>query len=483
MNLETYLYNALGFALQTLPATVLMLMPFDRVSRHAPAWHTWMVLLATVLGVSALYPLAIDAVMAGSTATGYAGVMQGFGIANLYACLTITALACLFFALVQDRPSRKLFAMFAVIVFAAIQYTLSNVLLDLLPYKTDPTQVYDRRTVAAYLMVTLALFPYAAVFFRIYVRRYLAILDFRHSRPEFAFLLALVAFYLAINAFLASFWSAIRTVMDLSGHYYPLVFLLLTAMLVTVYAYTIRLSVLRSEDEARKLENAIIRESYKNMLAGMQAQKALLHDSRHLLNGLSAVIDGGDLAEIRAYVDEALQRTHSSDDRYCADHRVNGILQFYASIAAASKVPFAVQARVPGLPGLLDTDLTVLLGNALENAIRAARDCRGQDADGAGGIQFTANVTQNLFCVQIENPCAGVRYADPVRAAANPEAFLPGEAFLSTTGGGQGLGRIAAICAKYDGAALYRYDAAGRRFIARITLQIPEDNPAAQDNI
>ena len=84
--------------------------------------------------------------------------------------------------------------------------------------------------------------------------------------------------------------------------------------------------------------------------------------------------------------------------------------------------------------------------------------------------EFIADEDRNLLRVRVDNACARVRFANPARS----EGFLPGEAFLSTTSGGEGLGRIDAVCARYDGSASYRYDPETRCFTTRITLTMPD---------
>ena len=63
----------------------------------------------------------------------------------------------------------------------------------------------------------------------------------------------------------------------------------------------------------------------------------------------------------------------------------------------------------------------MLLGNVLENAIRAAQELRNEDPDCAEGVRFIADEDRNLLRVRVDNACARVRFADPDRT----EGFLP----------------------------------------------------------
>ena len=110
-----------------------------------------------------------------------------------------------------------------------------------------------------------------------------------------------------------------------------------------------------------------------------------------------------------------------------------------------------------------------MLGNVLENAIRAAREWRTQHSQEPASIRFTADDRKSLLRIQVENSCENVVCAAHAPADGG-DGFLPAEAFQSTSGSGEGLRRVATIAKKYEGVASFRYDENARRFITRITL-------------
>ncbi|MBR1522885.1 MAG: GHKL domain-containing protein, partial [Lachnospiraceae bacterium] len=137
-----------------------------------------------------------------------------------------------------------------------------------------------------------------------------------------------------------------------------------------------------------------------------------------------------------------------------------------------------------------DVDLTILISNAMENAVRSALEYRGQtadegaaiygeqasDGDTSDSIRFTAGVIANEFAVQIENPCAFASISH--RYNKTPGSFLPADAFVSTTGGGIGLRRIEDVTKTYDGGASFCFDSAKHIFITRMTLSMLENGRA-----
>ena len=466
MNTRFFLMHSFGFALQVIPPTLLMLLPFTQAAFRLRRGVTWILFILSGVGMS----VAFSILMCADQSASAPGFLDGYGLANTLMCAAIVLVTCAFFLLLRAPWSHRLLVLFSAICFAAIQYSLANIILMFMPAGESSGQVYDRNTVIAFALATALLLPFFIIFFRTQLRRYLQQTGVEYSTRDLAFLSVLTALYLGINAVTASFWNTLRDVTSVNDLYYPLVFLMLTAMLVSVYYYTVRLSNLRQEGELRRQEAAIIQKNYELILRQIQAHRKALHDSRHLLTALSAMVQNSSREELRKYIDEALEQTRTSDDRFCADPCVNGILQYYASIAAAAKLPFTSEARLTDLSAFRNTDLTVLLCNVLENAIRAAQELRDEDPDCTEGVRFIADEDRNLLRVRVDNACARVRFANPART----EGFLPGAAFLSTTSGGEGLGRIDAVCARYDGSASYRYDPETRCFTTRITLVMPD---------
>lgn len=467
MTADFLLRHFSGFALQLMPATLLLLLPFDKARLRLRPGQMWEIFVLIVLVLSAGYAgivLTISLSDAG-------GAVYLFG--NLFLCVSTLIIAGLFFLLVRDALLRKGFLLFTVIAFAAIQYSLVNVLLAFTPDKpaAQAGQSYDINTCILYLLVTAVLFPPVAVFFRRSMGPFLKTIHTAYSRGELLLLLLMTVFYLMLNALLSMLWARFQEHTSVNQSFYIPVILLLTAMLFIVYYSVIKLSNLRAVDEDRKLEAAVIRMDHDRIRRDMEKQRERLHDTRQLLRTLYMIAKTGDKEELQSYYDETVEHVRITDESFCWDSAMNGILQYYASLAQSAGIPFSVRANCADLSGISETDLTVLMGNALENAIRAARMYRAAHPESRAGIKLTAEEAQNMLWVQLENPCDRVVYG-PV--AFSDREYRSADAFVSTSGSGNGLHRIASIAEKYAGIAAFRYDENDRQFITRITLVIPE---------
>ena len=471
MAAEYLLRHFAGFVLQLMPATLLLLLPFDNARFRLHPRKTWAVFALVVLGLSAAYAGMIHALTINMPEAGGDAFLFG----NLFLCASILVIACLFFLLVRDAPLRKGFLFFTVIAFAAIQYSLVNVLLRFTPPVPagQAGQSYDINTCIMYLLVTAVLFPPVAVFFRRSMGPFLRSMHTIHSRRELWLLLLMTALYLMLTALLSMLWARFQEATSVNQSFFAPVILLLTAMLFIVCYSVIKLSNLRAVDAERHMEAAVIRMDHDRIRRDMEKQRESLHDTRQLLRTLYMIAKSGDREELQAYYDETVEHIRITDESFCWDSCMNGILQYYASLARSSGIPFSARASCADLSGISETDLTVLMGNALENAIRAARMYRSVHPESGAGITLMAEEGQNMLLVQLENPCCQVVYT-PDAGPSSGKEYLSADAFVSTSGGGNGLHRITSIAEKYAGIASFRYDENDQRFFTRITLVVPE---------
>ena len=151
-----------------------------------------------------------------------------------------------------------------------------------------------------------------------------------------------------------------------------------------------------------------------------QQTRAYRHDLRHHLQYISACIenDRGEQAQ-----------------EYCG-------------------VPLNIQAHIPQLISVAETDLCVLLSNALENALRACRRMKAEN--GPAYIEVTAREKNGHLFLQFVNPCPeGIQF----------ENGLP---VTHAEGHGIGVRSICAIVEKYKG--LSDFSVQDGRFILRVSL-------------
>jgi len=467
MSFGLYLRCFCGFALQLVPCAMLLPVPFrDEAFARGKRWACLGLAMLSV-GFSLCYPLIV-----------WLNIDQAVNSNlddNLFMLAAIAGVTVFYARITQVNLIQKFSALFIVISYAAVQFFLANMLMDFLPLKKQD-MTYNDATLVAYLIVTTVLLPPVALFMNSKLKKYLEILGHtNHSRLELGFLIAVLVLYLVLNALYSALWIKLRDTLQLSFVYFIPFSLFLSILLIFTFYFTINLSVFKARSAEQAVEIALMRQNYTHIEENIERQKRALHDTRQLLRSISALAKDGTKEELLKYIDEAMDYTTVSDTRFCENPCVNGLLDYYAGFAEAQGVSLSVRAVCDRLP-FSDADLTILLGNALDNAVRAATEFSKARPDSRPEIRFAADTINDQFAIQIENPCLAVSYATAYREGnhVGGEDWLPADAFKSMYGGGYGLRRMEMITGKYGGHAWFSYDAKDRVFVTRLMLSVSE---------
>ena len=179
------------------------------------------------------------------------------------------------------------------------------------------------------------------------------------------------------------------------------------------------------------------------------------HDLRHHMQYLAGCIENGRTEQAQAYIREVCAEIESQKVRvFCENETVNLILSAFAGRAEEGGVPLRVRAEVPHFIPVAETDLCVLLSNALENALHACQRLRqaGQPCD----IELVVYEKSGKFFLQVTNTCPpGVTFEKGLPVTHEP-------------GHGIGVRSIYSIAERYNG--MYSFSEKDGRFVLRVSL-------------
>lgn len=149
----------------------------------------------------------------------------------------------------------------------------------------------------------------------------------------------------------------------------------------TCYVSYVALKVLEISKHRTQLEEALKyadmsiatqKKQFDSLAQNMEAMSKARHDLRQHLTVVQSYIEKDDKEGLRTYID--LYRNDVAPDileLYSRNDIVNAIVCYYASSARNQKIKFDANIDYPDACSITDTDITVLLGNLLENAIEA----------------------------------------------------------------------------------------------------------------
>ncbi len=188
----------------------------------------------------------------------------------------------------------------------------------------------------------------------------------------------------------------------------------------------------------------------------METRKAR-HDMRHHAVVMEGYLRDEKYEELETYLAGWL-KTFPEDSSviFCPDYTLNLLLLYFAQQAKEHDIDFTVHAALPEETGIAGSDLSVILGNLLENAVDACAAQKSKDRR----IVFRGKADRSALYFTIDNTMEGeVRQDKEGR-------------FLSVKHEGPGLGleSVRDIVSRYNG--VLRTEQKGGVFCASVFLNI-----------
>ncbi len=229
---------------------------------------------------------------------------------------------------------------------------------------------------------------------------------------------------------------------------------------VAYLAFTLHsAAVQRRQNELVQLQSNLalqVRQSAREIESLRRTQQlsaAYRHDMRHHLQYLDSCLENGSLQEAQHYIRTLdHQLCSQAVTVYCENTAVNLILSAFAARAREQGIDMDIKVQLGSQLAISDTDLCVLLSNALENAIHA---CAGLPADRSLQIRVAAYEKAGRLFLQAVNSCGEVHFANGLPVTDKP-------------GHGMGVRSICAIVEKYAG--IYSFSVEDGIFYLRLSL-------------
>ncbi len=192
---------------------------------------------------------------------------------------------------------------------------------------------------------------------------------------------------------------------------------------------------------------------YENLREKITDARRAKHDVRHHITLMREYLNRGELDALRRYLSEYSESL--PDDslvRFCENTAANAVLLYFAQQAKDSGIDYIVKAEIPGDIFVSDTDISVLFGNLIENALDA---CRGETSEDRK-IIVRAGLAGGSLCITVDNTFTGL-----LKHTSSGE-------LASTKHRGLGLGTKSAesIAAHYGGVC--RFEAKEGMFYASV---------------
>lgn len=193
----------------------------------------------------------------------------------------------------------------------------------------------------------------------------------------------------------------------------------------------------------------------ENLRQSQQKMRAYRHDLRHHMQYLSSCIENGKLEQAQDYIHKIYTEIEANKIiLFCKNEAANLIFSAYVKRAEASGIAIKIQADIPQTISVHESDLCVLLSNALENALHACQ--RLKENGTVPSIEIQAYERKGKLFIQIINSCD------------TDVSFYQGIPVTNTPGHGIGVRNICALVDRYSG--IYTFSVENGHFILRVSI-------------
>ena len=195
---------------------------------------------------------------------------------------------------------------------------------------------------------------------------------------------------------------------------------------------------------------------YDNLQEKITEARRAKHDVRHHIALMQEYLNNGDLPALSEYLSQ--YGASLPDDSlicFCENTAANAVLLYFAQQAKNSRIDYIVKAEIPNDTAVSETDISVLFGNLLENALDA---CKAEGAEDKK-IIVRASTDGGSLCITVDNTFTGTL-----------KQTNDGD-LVSTKHKGMGLGTrsVRSIVEQYNGVC--RFEAKDGMFYASVLCQ------------
>lgn len=437
-----------GSLLQLAPFAALCIVPFAGHLRY-PKRRAALLTAGLLLGLCLLFAAACVYL-----ATVYPVGQALFNGANAVFMVCLVPCLLWYLFLVREIWQKKLFLFFFALTSALAMVSVCNMIETWLEMgqQVDGLPYYGH-SIFIIAGLTAALLP---PLFLLLKHGYLPISDDLNGKESgYLSVLAILLFVVLACGLVPINYENIYNPMSLF-----LFFALLVAVFI-VYFFYFKLILhnhekLQAQQQLAQVEHqlALRDEQYHRISDSIESSRRTRHDFRHHIITLQGFLAAGQVAQAEQYLNQYIQTLNEDGiAKFCENTVVNVLVNHYGALAKEKGFEFTARIELPAIMVVEDLDLSVLLGNLLENAIEGAAHA----PQGNRSIRLAVFYLGNMLAITVDNGFDGV--VQQVKGG-----------YLSRKEGHTGIGlkSIESIALKYGGGLDLGHD--GAQFHASVML-------------
>lgn len=150
---------------------------------------------------------------------------------------------------------------------------------------------------------------------------------------------------------------------------------------------------------------AVQKEYYDALRGQMNEIREIKHDIRHFVGVMSRLTKEGKFDELKVFLDEYSEKTEMDQlPVFCDNVVANSIIGYYYMRAKEQGISFESRCNITRQLAMSDSDLCIVLGNALENAVEA---CKQMDSSEMRFVSIEAGKLRGQALLKVINSYNG----------------------------------------------------------------------------
>lgn len=445
MPLNTFIAQILGFFIQTLPCAILLFVPFQK--------HTFKIMRKKIIVLLISFMIIASFIFACISFPFYATDNRYFQelttYSNLYFTFIVILIVLFFIYVIKEQALKKILVVMMMIHYGAFVFTLSNMIFN---FQMDyDSTMYGWDNNSLNLSIYMITAPAIIYFMNRVLRDVLHAMALKTVKRGCIYIIIALFLYCVCIYCLSS--STNNRINDM--YLYVLLFAtLITDVILYIMFFSEAKISMQNETLIKQVD--VFNSQYKKITSNIQETRKIRHDLHHHLNAIATLNSEGKSKELRDYLLQYTTIYQNMDaQKLCGSSAIDTILKYYIEKAQEENIQVKTKiANLDGNLGIDSIDITVLLGNAMDNAIHACKDIV------ASKIYITITKKGSMLLIEIKNSCH--------------EDEIDSQNFRSTKKKGihgYGITNMKTVCQKYDGEARYKVE--NNQFIAQFILTIP----------
>lgn len=394
----------LGYIFQTIPIVLLGYAPFKEEEFKYNKNKTFFVIICFLIGFSIICAFFLEMNYNPAAHMNDIDEIRLINTANILFTIMLVCMTIYYFLSLKRGIKGKIFGYIVGIQYSLVAYIIAQILSKepFITYNIFELHYapYGTNAVITYMLMSALIFPICY-----YLIQKLDIRTVRQNIQKNVHLLTIYSFMIfVLYIIILLIMSQVSATNDNRGVEILLIFLLVGLLLVAIFVYFMFYYALRMEKEKAHMQNQMLAFDlqYQAMNDKMLKEKHRIHDIHHHFRTLITLLENQQYTYVLNYLKNYLHEWEKvSVENICNNASLNSILSYYVTQAKQHNIEVQYEITVKDTYAFDLMDLTILLGNALENAIEACMNSKQEKPT----MQLHICQKQQKLLIQIENSC------------------------------------------------------------------------------